>query len=327
MKLATLRNAHRDGELIVCSGDLTRAVSARSIASTLQAVLDDWSNLAPRLESLAHDLERDRAAGAFALDVTRLAAPLPRPFGWIDSSVYLNHMELARRLRSVEMPDVFRVEPLLSPRMPAPFLGPCDPLPLPSGDMGLDIEAEVAVILGDVPVAASREKAARQILLLTLVNDTSLRSVYARDLARGKTAYHGKGVPVMAPVAVTPDELGDAWDGGKISLPMECRINGILLGRPNAGVDMHFEFPEIIASAAHLRALPAGTVLGSGTISNRDRSVGSACIAEARMIETIEHGAPRTGYLTSGDTLRIEMLDRTGLSVFGAIAQSVREAP
>jgi fumarylacetoacetate (FAA) hydrolase len=326
MKLATLRTDRRDGELIVCSRDLARAVSAKSIAATLQTALDDWAVAAPHLAALARDLEQNRASGAFALDLTRLMAPLPRTFGWIDSSVYLNHMELARRLRGVEMPDVFRVEPLLSPRIPAPFLGPFDPLPLPPGDVGLDIEGEIAVILGDVPYAVSAQDVARHIALITLVNDTSLRSVYARDLARGKTAYHGKGTPAMAPVAVTPDELGEAWDGGKINLALECRVNGGLLGRPHAGVDMQFEFPEIIASAVSLRGLPAGTVLASGTVSNRDRSVGSACIAEARMIETIAHGAPRTPYLSSGDAIRIEMFDQTGASIFGPIAQTVEAA-
>ena len=326
MKLATLRTSHRDGTLIACSRALTRAVAADGIAPTLQAALDDWVRVAPQLRALANDLEQGRAAGAFALDRTQLAAPLPRPQGWIDSSVYLNHMELARRLRGAEVPEAYRLEPLLSPRLPSPFLAASDPLLLPPGDVGLDIEGEVAVIVGDVPFAASRDQARDAILLLTLVNDTSLRTVFARDSARGKTTYHGKGIPSMAPVAVTPDELGDSWDGEKVTLPLECSVNGQLIGRPNAGVDMQFTFPEIVQDAARLRPLPAGTVLGSGTVSNRDTSAGSACIAEARMIETIQFGAPRMPYLTLGDEIRVEMFDSGGRTVFGPILQTVRAA-
>jgi fumarylacetoacetate (FAA) hydrolase len=323
MKLATRRTSTRDGELIVCDHEISRAVSAATIAPTLQAALDDWDRLAPRLRALAQALEGGNAAGAFALDPAQLAAPLPRSYGWIDSSVYLNHMELARRLRNVEMPEVFRQEPLLSARVADPFLGPRDPLPLPPGDVGLDIEAEIAVILSEVPRATPAERSGDFIRLITLVNDASLRSVYARDLARGKTAFHGKGAPSMAPVAVTPDELREAWDGGKVKLPLECRINGALLGRPDAGADMNFEFPAIIAHAVILRGLAAGTVIGSGTVSNRDRSVGSACIAEKRMIETMEEGTPRTPYLNAGDEVKIEMFDRAGKSIFGAIQHRV----
>lgn len=326
MKLGSLRTSGRDGALVVCSRDLARAVSAAAITPTLQAALDDWDAVAPRLQTLADELERGRAAGAVALDVAQLAAPLPRPHGWIDSSVYLNHMELARRLRGVEMPEVYRTEPLLSPRLPSPFLAANDPLPLPLGDVGLDIEAELAAIVSDVPFAATRDQARSAIRLFTLVNDTSLRTVFARDSARGKTTYHGKGIPAMAPVAITPDELGTAWDGDKIALPLVCRINGQLLGQPNAGVDMQFSFPEIVQDAARLRPVPSGTVIGSGTISNRDTGAGSACIAEARMIETLKFGTPRTPYLGAGDEISIDMLGADGRTIFGAIAQSVRPA-
>lgn len=323
MKLATLRTSDRDGELIVCSRDLTRAVSARAVAPTLIAALNDWSNAAEGLRAIAADLERGRAEGVFALNLTQLAAPLPRPACWIDSSVYLNHMELARKLRGAAMAEIYRSEPLLSARVPSPFLAAHDPITLPPGDAGLDIEGEVAVILDEAPAALSIEGARDHIALLTLVNDVSLRSVIARELGLGKGIFHGKGIPTMAPVAVTPDELGDAWDGGKVRLSLECRINGNLLGRPNAGIDMQIEFPEVVADAVRLRPLPAGTVLGSGTISNRDRSAGSACIAEARMIETIESGAPSTPYLERGDVIRIEMLDKSERSIFGPIQQAV----
>lgn len=326
MKLATLRTGTRDGVLIVCSCDLTRAVRADGIATTMQAALDDWARVAGPLQSLAHALEARQVEGASPLDPAQLMAPLPRPFGWIDSSVYLNHMELARRLRNVEMPEVFRREPLLSPRVPERFHGPREAIGLPSGDIGLDIEGEVAVILDDVPTGVSVQQAAQSIRLITLVNDTSYRSVYARDLAQGKTGFHGKGAPVMAPVAVTPDELGAAWDGGKVCLPLECHINGKRLGSPDAGKDMHFYFPAIIAHAAKLRPLAAGTVIGSGAVSNRDRAAGSACIAETRMIETMEGGKAVTPYLAIGDTVRIEMFDAARRSIFGAILQRVQAA-
>jgi fumarylacetoacetate (FAA) hydrolase len=326
VKLGTLRTGTRDGALLVCSRDLSRAIRADAIAPTLQAALDDWANVEARLQALSAAVNDGKAQGAFALDPSALMAPLPRPFGWIDSSVYLNHMELARKLRNVEMPEVFRHEPLLSPRVPERFHGPREPIGLPAGDIGLDMEGEVAVILGDTPIGTSHGDAAQTIRLITLVNDTSYRSIYARDLARGKTGFHGKGAPVMAPVAVTPDELGTAWDGGKVCLPLTCLVNGKRLGTPDAGVDMHFAFPAIISHAASLRPLLAGTVIGSGTVSNRDRSVGSACIAEARMIETLESGKALTPYLQAGDEVRIEMLDAAGRSVFGAIVQRVQAA-
>jgi fumarylacetoacetate (FAA) hydrolase len=323
MKLASLRTARRDGALVVCSRDLSRAVHA-PIVATMQQALDAWDEVAPALQALALQLEAGSAAGAFSLRLQDLAAPLPRPFGWIDSSVYLNHMELSRRLRNAEMPAVLREEPHLSARVSDPFLGPCDSLPLPAGDVGLDIEGELAVILGDVPAGATHAEAEKGIRLVTLVNDTSLRTVYARDLARGKTAFHGKSTPSMAPVAVTPDELGGAWRDGTLHLDVRCSINDALLGRPNGGVDMAFSFPQIISHAVALRGLRAGTVLGSGTVSNRDRAVGCACIAERRMLETLDTGAPVTQYLVDGDRVRIEVLDAAGESVFGPIAHTVR---
>ncbi len=322
MKLATLNDGSRDGSLLVASRDLSRAASAADIAPSLQAALDAWDSVRPALEARSQALNAGRI-DSFALDLARLAAPLPRAFGWIDSSVYLNHMELARRLRNAKVPEAYRREPLLSPRMPAPFMGPCEDVPLPAGDYGMDIEGELAVIMADVPFRSPPEQTRGLIRLVTLVNDISLRTVFAREVAEGKTSYHGKAGASMAPVAVTPDELGDAWNGGTIDLPLLCHINGNLLGRPNAAVDMSFDFPQIAAHASHSRPLPNGTVLASGTVSNRDPAAGSACIAEQRMQETIRHGEPRTAYLKPGDTLRIEMLDAKGRTVFGAIAQRV----
>jgi len=323
MKLATLRDGTRDGALLIVSRDLTRAVSAKDIAPNLQAALDDWSKFAPVLMERAVALAAGKQRDAFALDLAMLAAPLPRCFGFVDSSVYLNHMELARSLRGATVPEAYRREPLMSIRMPSPFLAAHDELMLPPGDVGLDIEGEVAVITDDVAAGTSPTRASSTIRLVTLVSDTSLRTVFAREVKEGKTSYHGKASPAMAPVVATPDELGAAWDGGRVSLPLLCEVNGQELGRPNAGADMSFDFREIIAVACTYRPLCAGTVIAAGTVSNRDRAVGSACIAERRMIETLEHGAPRTPYLSVGDSVRIDMRDPDGGSIFGAIAQRV----
>jgi len=323
MKLATLRDGTRDGALLIVSRDLTRAVSAKDLAPNLQAALDDWSKFSPVLMARAEALAAGKQPDAFALDLSTLAAPLPRSFGFIDSSVYLNHMELARSLRGATVPEAYRREPMMSIRMPAPFLAAHDDLKLPSGDVGLDIEGEVAVITDDVAAGTSPNGAGSTIRLVALVSDTSLRTIFARDVKEGKTTYHGKAAPAMAPVVATPDELGAAWDGGRVSLPLLCQVNGQELGRPNAGHDMSFDFREIIAVACAYRPLCAGTVIAAGTVSNRDRTVGSACIAERRMIETLEHGAPRTAYLGVGDHIRIEMRDGDGSSIFGAIAQRV----
>lgn len=323
MKLATLRAPGRDGRLVVVSRDLQRAVAAEGVAPTLQAALDDWDTIAPKLQTLQSRLETGSVAQAFDLDMDKLAAPLPRAYAWIDSSVYLNHMELARKLRGVKPPEGYKEIPTLSNGVCHTFLGARDTLPLPPGDVGLDIEGEVAAILGDVAARTPREQAARHIRLFALINDSTLRTVFADQVAKGYGNYHGKLLVTMSPVAVTPDELGPAWDGAKISLPLECRINDGLLGNPDTGVDMYFDYPTIISKAASMRALPAGTVLGSGTISNHDRAAGSACIAERRMIETIENGKPVTPYLKPGDRVEIDMKDRDGHSIFGAIRQIV----
>ncbi len=327
MKLATLRDRTRDGRLLVVRRDLARAAPAAGISPTLQAALDAWESTAPRLERLAAALEAGTAPGEFDLDVARLAAPLPRAYAWIDSSVYLNHMELARRLRGATMPEAYRREPLMSLRMSAPFLAGHDDLALPPGDVGLDLEGEVAAIVDDVAARTPVERCGARIRLLTLVNDASLRTVFAREVAEGKTTYHGKIATAMAPIAATPDELGAAWDGARVALKLRCHVNATLIGQPDAGVDMAFGFPRIVAEACAYRPLPAGTVLAAGTVSNRDPAAGSACIAERRMLETLAHGKPQTPWLAAGDSLRIEMLDGAGRSVFGAIAQRVIAPP
>ena len=323
MKLATLRDGSRDGRLAVVDRTMTRAVAADGIAGTLQAALDDWASAEPRLRDLADALERGVAAGAITLDGVDLAAPLPRAYAFIDSSVYLNHMELARALRGATVPDSYRREPLMSLRIGAPFVGPEDALSLPPGDVGLDCEAEIAVIVGDVPAGTKVDDASAHIKLVALVNDTSLRTTLARELGESRPVYQGKAPGSMAPFVVTPDELGTAWTGRMLARPVEVRVNGSLYGEPDAGRDASFNFADLIACAAATRPLMTGTVIAAGTVSNRDATRGSACIAERRMIETRDLGAPKTPYLADGDQLRIEVHDADGVSIFGAIHHRV----
>jgi fumarylacetoacetate (FAA) hydrolase len=323
VKLATIQNGRRDGELIIVSRDLRRAVSARGIAPTLQAAIDDWQALAPKLEARFQALQSGDLADAFDLQMSQLMAPLPRAYGWTDSSVYLHHMELARRLRGAEMPEGYRDDPRYYDGVSHTFLRSGAPLPCPPGDVGLDFEGEIGVILDDVPAGTSQKDAASKVLLICLLNDTTLRTVFAEQMRRGYTNFHGKPPCTMAPVVVTPDEAQPYWNGRRLSMTMLCTVNGRSIGRPDTGKDMAFEFPEIIARATAHRPFAAGTVLGAGTVSNRDPEVGSACLAEVRMYETLESGAPRTPYLQPGDQLSINVVDETGASMFGAIEHQV----
>ena len=323
MKLGTLKDGTRDGRLIVVSRDLTRATSAQDIAPTLQAALDDWGRTGPRLEARFVELQAS-ACTAFALDLTQLAAPLPRAYAWIDSSPFLSHMERATKLRGATPAKTYKDEPLFYDGLSSSFIASHDPLPLVPGDLGMDIEGELAVLLDDVPQRTTPEDATTHIKLITLVNDVSLRMVIQRAVANGELPiFHGKPPCSMAPVAVTPDELGSAWDGKRLTLPLRCSINGKEIGRPNAGHDMHFDFPTLISAASRMRPLIAGTVFGSGTVSNRDTSVGTACIAEQRMLEVLAGGEARAEYLKVGDRVRIEMQLPDGQSVFGPIDQAV----
>ena len=326
MKLASLRRGGRDGTLVVVSRDLARAVVVPEVTPTLQAALDDWTVVAPRLSEVAERLERGAAAEPFALDVADLAAPLPRAFQFADGSAYLNHMELVRRARGAEMPESFRTDPLMYQAVSDHFLGPSEPIPLADEAFGCDYEAEVAVIVGDVPMGASTERAGEHILLVLLVNDVSLRNLIPPELAKGFGFFHGKPSSSLSPVAATVDELASSWDGARVHLPLRSWVNGERMGDPDAGADMQFGFPELVAHAARTRPLRAGTIVGSGTVSNRDRVRGVSCLAERRMIETIESGAPRTPFLRFGDRVRIEMLDADGRSIFGAIDQRVERA-
>jgi len=323
MKLATLKDGTRDGTLIVVSRDLRHALKADDIAPTLQAALDDWDYVSPQLTDRYDALNRARGSRAFDFDPKQCASPLPRAYQWADASAYVNHVELLRQARGADMPKSFRSDPLMYQGGSDTFLGPCDDILLESEDWGLDLEGEVAVITGDVPMGLSRKEAGEHIRLLLLVNDLSLRNLAPAELAKGFGFFHSKPSSAFSPVALTPDELGPAWDGGKLSLPLLVQVNGEVLGRPNAGVDMSFEFPRLIAHAARTRALAAGTIVGSGTVSNADRSAGSACIAEKRALETIAAGTASTPFLKFGDRVRIEMLDAGGMSLFGAIEQQV----
>lgn len=333
MKLASLKGG-RDGQLVVVSRDLGLATSASHIAPTLQAAMDDWDRAAPRLEALSQQLTLGTAPGEFRFEPSRCAAPLPRAYQWADGSAYVNHVELVRKARGAELPASFWSDPLIYQGGSDRFLGPCDPIPLADEDWGCDFEAEVAVITDDAPQGAADETAAEAIRLVMLVNDVSLRGLIPAELGKGFGFFQSKPASAFSPVAVTPDELGEAWDGRKVSLPLLSFLNGEPFGKPDAGVDMTFDFPALIAHAAKTRALSAGSIVGSGTVSNRDTDggpgrpiaaggLGYSCIAELRVIETIRDGGPSTPFLKVGDSVRIEMRDAQGASIFGAIDQRV----
>ncbi|PWC85599.1 fumarylacetoacetate hydrolase family protein [Azospirillum sp. TSO5] len=332
MKLASLKAGGRDGTLVVVSRDLTRAIPVPEIARTLQAALDDWTALAPKLEEAYRALNADPAAGQ-PFDPAQAASPLPRAYQWADGSAYVNHVELVRKARGAEMPPSFWTDPLMYQGCSDSFLAPTDPIPAATEAWGIDFEAEIAVITGDVPMGVSAEAARGQIRLLMLVNDVSLRNLIPAELGKGFGFFQSKPASSFSPVAVTPDELGDAWDGGKLHRPLVTTLNGEAFGKPDAGVDMTFDFPTLIAHAAKTRHLAAGSIIGSGTVSNKldggpgkpvaAGGVGYSCLAELRMIETIEHGAPQTPFMRFGDRVRIELFDMDGASVFGAIDQQV----
>jgi fumarylacetoacetate (FAA) hydrolase len=332
MKLASLRNGHPDGRLVVVSRDLARYADAADIAPTMQAALDDWDRAEPALRALS-DKVNDGAADTRAFDPAEALSPLPRSFQWADGSAYVNHVELVRKARGAEMPESFWTDPLMYQGGSDAFLAPTQDIPLGDDSWGCDFEGEVAVITGNGPMGLSADEAAKQIRLLMIVNDVSLRGLIPAELAKGFGFFQSKPPTAFAPVAVTPDELGDAWDGRKLHLPLVSHLNGGKFGEPDCGVDMTFDFAELVAHLAKTRPLTAGTIIGSGTISNKlddgpgkpvsEGGKGYSCIAEIRMIETINDGAPKTPFMTPGDTIRIEMFDKSGASIFGAIDQKV----
>jgi fumarylacetoacetate (FAA) hydrolase len=323
MKLGSLKEGGRDGTLVVVSRDLKRAVKAAGVAPTLQAALDDWSNAAPRLNALSDALNAGSADGAFDLDVAKLAAPLPRAYEFVDGSAYLPHVERVRKARGAEVPASFYTDPLMYQATSAGFLGPRDAVVVPSEDFGIDLEAEVVVVTDDVPMAATPAEASAHIQLVGLVNDVSLRGLIPGELAKGFGFLQSKPRSALSPVLVTPDELGEAWQGDKLHLPMRTWLNGKWFGEAECGVDMQFSFAELVAHAAKTRPLTAGTLVGSGTIANQDTSRGASCLAEQRTVETLRDGQPSTPFLKYGDTLRIEVTGKDGASIFGAIEQRV----
>lgn len=333
MKLATLKNDTRDGQLVVVSRDLQRCVVVDHLASTLQQALDDWQKVEGPLQEISQALNAGQLTHTLPFVEDNCASPLPRAFQWADGSAYVNHVQLVRRARGAELPESFWTDPLMYQGGSDSFLGPREPIPLAAPQWGLDFEAEVAVITDDVPMGITADQAGQHIRLVMLVNDVSLRGLIPNELAKGFGFFQSKPSSAFSPVAVTPDELNDAWDGAKLSLPLLSTYNGRLFGCPNAGVDMTFDFPQLIAHAAKSRPLCSGTIIGSGTVSNKqgteygssiqEGGVGYSCIAELRMIETIRDGQPSTAFMQVGDTIKLEMLNEQGDSVFGAIEQTV----
>jgi fumarylacetoacetate (FAA) hydrolase len=323
MKLATLKDGSRDGVLLVVARDLRTCHLADDIAPRLQAALDNWGYFAPLLQDLYAALNAGKAQRPIAFEPKNLMSPLPRAYQWADGSAYVNHVELVRKARKAEMPKSFWTDPLMYQGGSDGFLGPCDDIVADNEAWGIDFEGEVAVITDDVPMQVKADKAREHIRLLMLVNDVSLRNLIPNELAKGFGFFQGKPASSFSPVAVTPDELGAAWDGAKLHLPLSVQLNGKPFGAPNAGIDMTFDFGDLIAHAAKTRTLAAGSIIGSGTVSNVDRSAGSACIAEVRMLETIAGGKPETPFMKFGDRVKIEMFTDDGASIFGAIDQQV----
>ncbi|MGE0119089.1 MAG: fumarylacetoacetate hydrolase family protein [Dongiaceae bacterium] len=333
MKLATLRDGTRDGRLVVVSRDLARCLSVPGVATSLQQALDDWRPSAVELREVA-DLLDDGSVAGEPFDEAACLSPLPRAFQWADGSAYVNHVELVRKARGAEMPASFWTDPLMYQGGSDSFLAPREPIRMADEGWGIDFEAEVAIVTDDVPMGIDAAAAGGHIRLLMLANDVSLRALIPAELAKGFGFFQSKPSSAFSPVAVTPDELGDSWDGGRLHLPLLSAVNGETFGRPNAGVDMTFDFPTLVAHAAKTRPLAAGTIIGSGTVSNKggdggpgrriaEGGDGYSCIAELRTVETLRHGQPKTSFLRFGDRIRIEMLDAAGRSVFGAIDQVV----
>ncbi|MFN4274788.1 MAG: fumarylacetoacetate hydrolase family protein [Ferrovibrio sp.] len=322
MKLASLRHG-RDGRLCVVSRDLTRMLPVDQLCPTLQMALDSWAVMAPKLQAVYDALNKGEATDAIPFDAGKLASPLPRAYQWCDGSAYLNHVELVRKARGAQMPPEFLHDPLMYQGGSDDFLAPTADIPVADEAYGIDFEGEVAAITGDVPMGASSAEAAKHIRLLMLVNDVSLRNLIPAELAKGFGFFHGKPSTAFSPVAVTPDELGDAWKDSKVCRPLVTHLNGKKFGEPDAGADMQFSLADLAAHAAKTRNLKAGCIVGSGTVSNRDASKGFSCLAEIRMIETINEGKPKTPFMKFGDHVRIEMFDAAGKSIFGAIDQTV----
>lgn len=325
MKLGSLKNGERDGVLVVVDRKLTTCVRVPQIAKTLQQAIETWSTTAPRLQAVYDLLNAGKAEGAEAFSPQRAESPLPRAYQFLDGSVYLSHMRKARKARGAEMPPNFETEPLMYQAVSDGFIGPVDDMPLPTDELGVDMEAEVAVILDDVPMGVTADQAGKHVKLIMLLNDYTLRTLTKSELPKGFGFMQAKPTSGFSPVAVTLDELPQ-WDGQKLNLQLISSVNGKRIGAPQAGKDMYFDYPQLIAHAARTRKLGAGTILGAGTVANKDETAGSSCIAEVRANEEIEHGKASTPFLKFGDRVRIEMLDDAGQTIFGAIDQRVIKA-
>ncbi|HEX7047542.1 MAG TPA: fumarylacetoacetate hydrolase family protein [Gammaproteobacteria bacterium] len=325
MKLGSLKKG-RDGELIVVSRDLKKAAKAEGIALTMQQALENWSEAAPKLDAVYRDLNDGKAKNSFDVKFEDLAAPLPRAYEFLDGSAYLPHVERVRKARNAEVPESFYEDPLMYQATSAGFYGPRDPVKVPSEEYGIDLESEIVVITSDVEMDAKPEEAGKQIVLIGLVNDVSLRNLIPGELAKGFGFLQSKPRSALSPVFVTPDELGDAWKDYKLHLPLRSWINGEWFGAPEAGDDMQFSFAQLVAHAAKTRPLGAGTIVGSGTIANQDESKGASCLAEKRMLEIIRSGKPETAFMKFGDTVKIDMTDKSGASIFGSIEQTIERA-
>ena len=323
MKLATLKQGGRDGTLIIVSRNLEFCVSAADIAPNLQAALDDWNRAAPRLNTRYEELNAGEAEDVFGLDFSKLSAPLPRAYQFLDGSAYLPHVERVRKARGAEVPESFLTDPLMYQAVSDGFLGPRDPVAMADVEWGIDFESEIGVITTDVPMGATPSECAEHIQLITILNDVSLRNLIPGELGKGFGFLVSKPRSALAPVVATPDELGGAWRDCKVHRPLVTHLNGALFGQPDAGEDMQFSFAELLAHGARSRPLAAGTLMGSGTVANRDTSRGASCLAEKRMLEIIADGEPKTPFMQFGDTMRIDMADEKGNSYFGAIEQEV----
>jgi fumarylacetoacetate (FAA) hydrolase len=325
MKLGSLKNGERDGVLVVVDRKLATCVRVPQIAKTLQQAIETWSTTAPKLKAVYDLLNAGKADGAEPFSPQRAESPLPRAYQFLDGSVYLSHMRKARKARGAEMPPNFETEPLMYQAVSDGFIGPVDDMPLPTDELGVDMEAEVAVILDDVPMGVTADQAGKHVKLIMLLNDYTLRTLTKSELPKGFGFMQAKPTSGFSPVAVTLDELPQ-WDGQKLNLQLISSVNGKRIGAPHAGKDMYFDYPRLIAHAARTRKLGAGTILGAGTVANKDETAGSSCIAEVRANEEIEHGKASTPFLRFGDRVRIEMLDEAGQTIFGAIDQRVIKA-
>ncbi len=325
MKLASIDNNTRDGQLVVVNKDLTKAVTVPEIAATMQFAIDNWKETETKLESVYNELNSGKLPNAFNFSSVRVLAPIPRAYHWADGSAYVTHVELVRKARNSELPESFWTDPLMYMGASDAFIGANDDIEIENEDWGIDFESEVAVITDDVPAGTNSEGALKHIKLITIINDVSLRNLIPNELSKQFGFYQSKPWTSFAPVVVTPNELADSWKNGKLHLPLHSTLNGNLIGSPNAGIDMTFDFGQLVAHASKTRSLMAGTIIGSGTVANQGSLDGSSCLAEVRCLEIIKDGKASTPFMSFGDRIEIEMKDNDGKSIFGKINQIIKE--